>query len=90
MADYLLQGWEEIHRELFCREDGMPVMSLSTLMQRHGPGLKAAGAVFKWHKGRVGRPIIAGWRSVIMNYFILLGQLEDAEKEKGMTHKGKL
>ena len=90
MSDYLLQGWKEIHEDLFCRRDGRPVISLSTLMYKHGPGLKAAGAVFKWHRGRGVRPVIAGWKSVIMNYFILLGQQVEAEKEKGKTHKGKL
>lgn len=90
MMDCLLEGWQEIHRELFCRENGKAVISLSTLRQKHGPGLKRTGAVFKWNKGRANRPIIAGWRSVIMNYFILLGQQVEAEKEKGKTHKGKV
>ena len=80
MGDCLLQG----------REDGRPVISLSTLRQKHGPGLKAAGAVFQWHRGRAGRPVIAGWKNIIMNYFIRLQQQTYEEKKGGKTYKGKL
>lgn len=90
MSDYLLQGWKEIHEKLFCREDGRPVTSLSTLMQKHGPGLKEVWAVFQWHRGRVGRPVIAGWRSIIQNYFIRLQQETYEAKKKGLNCWGRL
>lgn len=82
MSNYLLQGWKEIHEKLFCREDGRPVISLATLIQKHGPGLKRCGAVFQWHRGRANRPVIAAWPSIIQNYFIRLQQKTYAEKNK--------
>ncbi len=82
--DSLLVGWDEIHDGLFTGNNGKKHISFKTLVNKHGPGLKAAGAVFRWTTGRgyAKRARIAGWRSVIQNYFILLGQQEDAERIK--------
>ena len=80
--DGLLIGWEEIYQELFHNEKGKPLISYQTLVKKHGPGLKASGAVLKWCRGKARTPCIAGWKSVIQNYFILLGQKEDAERIK--------
>jgi len=82
--DCLLVGWDEIHDVLFTGNDGKKHISFKTLVNKHGPGLKASGAVFRWTTGRgyAKRARIAGWKSVIQNYFILLGQQEDAERIK--------
>ncbi|MCK5616389.1 hypothetical protein KAR91_81760 [Candidatus Pacearchaeota archaeon] len=83
--------WEGIHRELFCTKEGKPVISLSTLRAKHGPGLRASGVVFLWNSGsKCKRPIIAGWRSKIISYFTKLGQLEDAERVKRKADKKRL
>ncbi len=80
--DSLLIGWPRIHEELFVDDIGKVIISQATLEQKHGPKLKACGAVFKYHRGHARTRVIAGWRSVIQNYFILLGQQEDAERIK--------
>lgn len=80
--DCLLIGWKDIYQELFHSDNGKALISYQTLIKKHGPGLKAAGAVFKWKRTRARTNVIAGWRSVIQNYFILLGQQEDAERIK--------
>lgn len=80
--DLLLIGWERIHQELFIDDIGKPMLSLSTLQQKHGPKLKACGAVFAYRRGMSRTPAIAGWLSIIQNYFIKLGQIEDAERVK--------
>ena len=87
--DCLLVGWEEIHQELFIGNNGKTLISYQTLTNKHGPGLKAAGAVFRWTTGRgyAKRARIAGWKSVIQNYFIKLGQIEDAERVKAKALK---
>lgn len=87
MSDNLLIGWIDIHEQLFCDRNGKRSISLSTLMQKHGPGLKACGAVFKYQLGRRRTNTIAGWLSVIQNYFIRLGQEEDAERQKAKLAK---
>ncbi len=78
----MLIKWVNIHRELFMDNSGLQTISLSTLKQKHGPKLKACGAVFKYSITKARTPVIAGWKSVIQNYFILLGQKEDAERIK--------
>ncbi len=87
MSDNLLITWFKIHEELFCDEKGKPVISLSSLQQKYGPGLKAAGAVMRWKRGPKKTMTIAGWRNVIQNYFIKLGQEEDAERVKAKLAK---
>lgn len=82
MTDDLLIGWKAIHEGLFCDKVGKPVISLSTLMQKYGKDLQACGALFKYRVGRRRLTYVAGWSSVIMNYFILLGQQKEAEKAK--------
>ena len=82
--DCLLIGWEEIYEVLFSGNDGKRLISFQTLTQKHRPGLMASGAIFRWTTGRgyAKRARVAGWKSVIQNYFILLGQKEDAERIK--------
>lgn len=80
--DILLIGWKRIHEELFIDDVGKPMISMSTLMQKHGSGLKACGAVFAYRRGKARTHSISGWKSVIQNYFIKLGQIEDAERVK--------
>lgn len=87
MSDSLLIGWIDIHEQLFCDRNGKRSISLSTLMQKHGPGLKACGAVFKYQLGHSRTNTIAGWLSVIQNYFIKLGQKEEAERTKAKLAK---
>lgn len=82
MPDGLLITWKEIHEGLFCDRRGKPVISQATLEQKHGPGLKATGAVFRYLRGPKKTNTIAGWASIIQNYFIKLGQEEDAERQK--------
>ena len=83
----LLITWQTIHEELFVDDIGRMIISLSTLRQKHGPKLKACGAVYPYHRGKARTRVIAGWFSVIQNYFIRLGQLEDAERVKAKTLK---
>jgi len=85
--DYLLIGWKEIYEELFHNVKGKPLISYQTLVIKHGPGLKACGALFKWKRTKARTNCIAGWRSLIQNYFIRLGQLEDAERVKAKAAK---
>ena len=85
--DYLLIGWRTIHEELFIDRKGKVLISYETLYKKHGPGLKAAGAVFRWYRGMSRIRVIAGWKSVIQNYFIKLGQIEDAERVKAKALK---
>ena len=80
--DVLLIGWKRIHQELFVDDIGKQMISIHTLMIKHGPKLKASGAVFAYRRGMSRTPAISGWKSVIQNYFIKLGQLEDAERVK--------
>lgn len=88
MTDYLLRTWETIHRELFYGIDGKPSISLSTLQNKYGPGLKASGVVFSWRSGGPWkRPVMAGWKSKIMSHFTKLAQLEDAERVKKKADK---
>ncbi len=87
MTDFLLIGWDEIYEKLFCNGKGKPSISCQTLTKKHGPGLKASGAVFKWKRTKARTPCIAGWTSVIQNYFIKLGQKEDAERRKAKLAK---
>ncbi len=87
MADVLLIGWNEIYEKLFCNGKGKRLISLNTLVKNHGPGLKASGTVFKWKRGHARSPCIAGWFLVIQNYFIKLGQKEDAERVKAKLAK---
>lgn len=89
MEDELLIGWKKIHEHLFCDKVGKPIISHSTLTQKYGKDLKACGAVFGYLTGRSRRFTIAGWASVIMNYFILLGQQKEAEKAKLPKRKRK-
>ena len=86
--DLLLIGWNRIHEELFVDDVGKVMISISTLRQKYGPGLKACGAVFSYRRGMARTPAISGWKSVIQNYFILLGQQEDAERIKKKLLKG--
>ena len=83
----LLITWQTIHEELFVDEIGRRIISLSTLRQKHGPKLKACGAVYSYHRGKARTKVIAGWFSVIQNYFIKLGQIEDAERVKAKALK---
>ena len=85
--DSLLIGWDRIYEDLFVDDIGKKIISLSTLQQKHGPKLKACGAVFTHHRGHARTRVIAGWKSVIQNYFIKLGQLEDAERVKAKALK---
>ena len=82
-------GWDEIYEELFTGSNGKKLISFQTLTQKHASGLKASGAVFRWTTGRgyAKRARIAGWKSVIQNYFIKLGQIEDAERVKAKAIK---
>jgi hypothetical protein len=68
MTEYLLVGWEQIHKML-CDEHGNPAISLSTLRQTYGPDMKRLGVVFEFHIGRGKRPSICAWPSRIMWYF---------------------
>jgi len=79
MEDYLLVGWERIHK-MFCDKDGNPVISLSTLQQTHGPGMKRLGVVMELHLGRGKRPTICAWPSMVGNYFSYI-QREKWKKE---------
>ena len=85
--DLLLIGWPRIHEELFVDDMGKILISQALLQQKHGPKLKSCGAVFKYHRGHARTRVIAGWKSVIQNYFIKLGQLEDAERVKKKAAK---
>ena len=85
--DKLLIGWKSIYEQLFVDDIGKPMISISTLRQKHGPGLKAAGAVYFYKRGKSATPSISGWLSVIQNYFIKLGQIEDAERVKAKALK---
>ena len=85
--DKLLIGWNRIYEELFVDDVGKSGISISTLRQKHGPGLKAVGAVFAYRRGKARTPSISGWKSIIQNYFIKLGQLEDAERVKAKALK---
>ncbi len=85
--DMLLIGWNKIHEELFCDDIGKVMISISTLRQKYGPKLKSSGAVFSYRRGMSRTPCIAGWFSVIQNYFIKLGQEEDAERVKAKLAK---
>ena len=87
MGDNLLITWTRIHEELFCDEKGRKLISLPTLTQKHGPKLKACGAVFRYQVKHSRTNVIAGWRNVIQNYFIKLGQEEDAERVKAKLAK---
>lgn len=80
--DTLLIGWTQIYNDLFVDDIGKRMISIHTLKQKHGPNLKACGAVFAYRRGKARTPSIAGWKSVIQNYFILLGQKEDAARIK--------
>ena len=80
--DSLLIGWDRIHEELFVDDRGKRMMSISTLQQKYGPKLKSCGALFKYHRGSARTRVIAGWKSVIQNYFIKLGQEEDKARQK--------
>ena len=85
--DKLLIGWARIHQELFIDDIGKVMLSKATLEQKHGPKLKACGAVFSYRRGKARTPSISGWKSIIQNYFIKLGQLEDAERVKAKALK---
>jgi len=85
--DQLLIGWPKIHKALFVDDIGKVMISMSTLTQKHGPKLKACGAVFYYRRGMSRTPAIAGWFSVIQNYFIKLGQQEDAARVKAKQAK---
>ena len=87
MSDNLLITWEKIHQELFIDEDGRKIISIHTLMKKHSAKLKASGAVFRYQSGHQRTNVIAGWKSVIQNYFIKLGQIEDAERVKAKALK---
>ena len=82
MSDNLLITWSGIHEDLFCDGMGKRIISLSTLQQTHGPKLKACGAVFRYRVGHQRTYVVAGWRNVIQNYFIKLGQETEAKKAK--------
>jgi len=69
MTEYLLIGWEQIHKMLRDR-DGNPVISLSTLRQRYGPDMKRLGIVMELHLGRAKKPTICAWPSMVMRYFV--------------------
>jgi len=81
MSDRLLPGWETIHKALFHDENGDPVISLSTLMQKYGPEMKELGVLFEWTLGRGKRRILVGWESKIKQYFILKQRKKDEKKE---------
>ena len=83
----LLIGWKQIYEKLFHDDNGKRYISYQTLVKKHGPGLKASGAVFKWKTGKSRMNVIAGWTSVIQNYFIKLGQQEDAARRKAKQAK---
>ena len=85
--DLLLIGWDKIYEDLFVDDTGKKSISIQTLERKHGPGLKACGAVFAYNRGHARTPAIAGWRSVIQNYFIRLGQQEDAARRKAKQAK---
>ena len=87
MSDNLLITWTRIHEELFCDDKGRKLISLSTLMQKHGSELKACGAVFRYKVGHQRTRVIAGWRNVIHNYFIKLCQEEDLARQKAKLAK---
>ena len=80
--EMLLIGWDRIHEELFVDDIGKVMISISTLQQKHGPKLKACGAVFSYRRGMARTPAVAGWKSIIQNYFIKLGQKEDKVRQK--------
>ena len=63
------------------------MISISTLRQKHGPKLKSSGAVFAYRRGMSRTPAIAGWKSIIQNYFVRLGQKEDAARRKAKRAK---
>lgn len=73
MAEYLLVGWEQIHKML-CDKDGNPVISLSTLQQKYGPEMKSLGIVIELNIGRGKRPCICAWPSRVQLYFQMLQQ----------------
>lgn len=85
--DLLLIGWVRIHRELFIDDTGKVLISIQTLERKYGPGLKASGVIFEYCRGQSRIRVIAGWKSVIQNYFIKLGQKEDAERRKAKLVK---
>lgn len=85
--DCILIGWHEIYEKLFCSENGTKSMSMQTLRNKHGPGLKACGALFSYNRGHARTPAIAGWQSVIQNYFIKLGAEEDAKRVAAKANK---
>lgn len=85
--DTLLIGWARIHEALFVDDNGKEMISRGTLEQKHGPELKACGAVFKYQRGHARTRVIAGWLRIIQNYFIKLGQQEDAARVKAKQAK---
>jgi hypothetical protein len=87
MGNGILIGWDEIYEKLFCNGSGKPSFSIHTLMIKHGPGLKACGAVFSFKRGHQRTHCIAGWRIPIQNYFIKLGQQEEAARLKFKAEK---
>ena len=89
MPNHLLITWEVIHKTLFIDDDGRILLSLSSLMQKYGPGLKASGAIKPWviGRGRARYHVVAGWKNTIENYFIRLGQKEDAARRKAKRAK---
>ena len=82
MSNNLLITWNQIHEGLFVDEKGRVSISMSTLQQKHGPKLKACGAVFRYQTGRSRTNVIAGWSNVIQNYFIKLAQQDDVERRE--------
>jgi len=68
MPENLIVGWEKIH-QLFCDEQGKPVMALTTLQQRYGRELRELGIVFRYNPGRAKRPIVAAWPSKVRNWW---------------------
>lgn len=82
--EYLLVGWDEIHK-LFCDKDGKPTISFSTLMRRFAPEMKSTGAVLKFHVGRGKNPTIRAWPSQVKRYITMKqqkGELADKKYKK--------
>lgn len=82
MTERLITEWKNIH-ELLRAEDGSYLCSMSTLLRKYAPGLRARGVVMQWTKGKGKnrRRVVATWPTRFINDFTRLYQIQQEYKK---------
>lgn len=76
MPEYLLVGWEEIHK-MFCDKDGKPVKSFNNFTRTWGKEMLKLGLAFKLHIGKGKKVTVCTWPSLVRRYMMLKQQQKE-------------